>query len=232
MAKTLGDITQELNEKVLGPARAEADTLLRSAREHADAIVTQAEAAAEKIRAAARQDAEKVTRQMQVDMDMAARNFLIMVQERLEAAVVAPVVEGEVRAALDDAGFLKRMIEILLGEFLKGGGREQPLEVLLPEKDKADLEAWFMEKFRDRRPAHWRCGSPTRSASVSAWALRESARFNLQLRPRGGLFHLLLAAFPQAFLRPGGVLGGHERLLLPSCACSHPCRRPWGRRCG
>ncbi len=179
MAKTLGDITQELNEKVLGPARAEADTLLRSAREHADAIVTQAEAAAEKIRAAARQDAEKVTRQMQVDMDMAARNFLIMVQERLEAAVVAPVVEGEVRAALDDAGFLKRMIEILLGEFLKGGGREQPLEVLLPEKDKADLEAWFMEKFRDRAAGSLEVRfTDTISFGFSMGAQGKGARFN------------------------------------------------------
>ncbi len=39
MAKTLGDITQELSEKVLAPARATADELVRSAREQAAAIV-------------------------------------------------------------------------------------------------------------------------------------------------------------------------------------------------
>lgn len=150
MAKTLGDITQELNEKVLAPAKAEAAEIVRSAREQAAAIVTEAQAAAEKVGAVAKTDAENVRKQLQVDMDTAARNFIIMVQEKLEAAVVAPVVEGEVQKALGDAGFLKRMIEILLTEFLKSQSKAQPLEILLPKQNQTELEAWFREKFRDK----------------------------------------------------------------------------------
>jgi V/A-type H+-transporting ATPase subunit E len=150
MAKTLGDITQELNEKVLAPAKAEAAEVVRNAREQAAAIVAEAKAAAEKVGTAAKTDAENVRKQLQVDMDTAARNFIIMVQEKLEAAVVAPVVEGEVKAALGDAGFLKGMIEILLAEFSKSQNREQPLEILLPKQNQSELEAWFLEKFRGK----------------------------------------------------------------------------------
>lgn len=150
MAKTLGDITQELHEKVLAPAKAEADEIVRSAREQAAAIAAEAQAAAEKVSAAAKADAENVRNQLQVDMATAARNFIIMVQEKLETAVVPPVVEGEIKAALGDAGFLKRMIEILLTEFLKSQSREQPLEILLPRQSQAELEAWFLEKFREK----------------------------------------------------------------------------------
>jgi V/A-type H+-transporting ATPase subunit E len=150
MAKTLGDITQELNEKVLTPARAEAAEIVGSAREQAAAIVAEAKAASEKVRAAAKTDADDVRKQLQVDMDTAARNFIIMVQEKLEAAVVAPVVEGEINPALRDAGFLKRMIEILLTEFLKNQSKEQPLEILLPEQNRSELEAWFLEKFQEK----------------------------------------------------------------------------------
>jgi vacuolar-type H+-ATPase subunit E/Vma4 len=150
MAKTLGDITQELNEKVLTPARAEAAEIVSSARDQAAAIVAEAKAASEKVSAAAKTDAENVRKQLQVDMDTAARNFIIMVQEKLEAAVVAPVVDGEIKAALGDAGFLKRMIEILLNEFLKNQSKEQPLEILLPKQNQAELEAWFREKFREK----------------------------------------------------------------------------------
>ena len=150
MAKTLGDITQELHEKVLAPARIEAEEFVRNARQQATAIVEQAEAAAEKLRAEAGADAERVRQQMLVDMDTAARNFIIMVREKLEAAVVAPVVEGEVRAALDDTGFLKRILELLLTEFLRSDGREHPIEVLLPSSNQAELEAWFNERFAER----------------------------------------------------------------------------------
>jgi len=150
MAKTLGDITRELSEKVLTPAKAEASAIVESAREQAAAIIAEAKAAAEKMQAAAAKEADDVRKQLQVDMDTAARNFIIMVREKLEAAVTAPVVEQEVKAALDDPEFLKRMIEILLTEFLKHQGREQPLEILLPEKNRSELEAWFVEKFREK----------------------------------------------------------------------------------
>jgi V/A-type H+-transporting ATPase subunit E len=150
MAKTLGDITQELNEKVLTPAKTEAAKIVSDAREQAAAILAEANAAAEKVKAAAKTEAENVRKQLQVDMDTAARNFIIMVQEKLEAAVVVPVVEGEIRAALGDAGFLKRMIEILLAEFLKGRNAEQPLEILLPKQTQPELESWFMQKFAEK----------------------------------------------------------------------------------
>lgn len=150
MAKTLGDITQELNEKVLAPAKAEAAEIVRNAKEQAAAIIAEAQSAAEKSRAAAKADAENVQKQLQVDMDTAARNFIIMVQEKLEASVVVPVVEGEIKAAVGDTGFLKRMIEILLTEFLKSQSREQPLEILLPKQNQAELETWFGEKFREK----------------------------------------------------------------------------------
>jgi hypothetical protein len=150
MAKTLGDITQELNEKVLAPAKAEAAEIVRNAKEQAAAIVAEAQSAAEKSRTAAKADAENVQKQLQVDMDTAARNFVIMVKEKLEAAVVVPVVEGEIKAAVGDAGFLKRMIEVLLTEFLKSQSKEQPLEILLPKQNQAELETWFQQKFQEK----------------------------------------------------------------------------------
>ncbi|MDO9558691.1 MAG: hypothetical protein Q7I89_03300 [Syntrophales bacterium] len=150
MAKTLGDITQELNEKVLTPAKAEAAEIVSNAKGQAAAIVAEAQAAAEKASAAAKNDADNIRKQLQVDMDTAARNFVIMVQEKLEAAVVVPVVDGEIKAALGDAGFLKGMIEILLTEFSKSQNREQPLEILLPKQNQSELEAWFQEKFREK----------------------------------------------------------------------------------
>jgi len=150
MAKSLGDITQELNEKVLAPAKAEAAELVGKAKEEAASLLTAAKAEAEKIMANAKAEAEKTQKQFQVDMDTAARNFIIMVQEKLEAAVVAPVVEGQIKTALSEKDFLKKMIEILLTEFVKGGHKEHNIEILLPKQNQAELESWFTEKFKEK----------------------------------------------------------------------------------
>jgi len=150
MAKTLGDITRELNEKVLAPAKSEAEGLVRRANEQAASIVAGAEAEAAEIKKAALAEAENTRKQLQVDMDTAARNFIVMVQEKLESAVVVPVVESRIQEELSDNDFLKKIIEVLLTEFVKGGSQEHRLEVLLPENKQAELEGWFKERFKEK----------------------------------------------------------------------------------
>lgn len=150
MAKTLGDITSELTEKVLAPAKAEAENLLGTARTEAGSIVAAAEAEAQRIREAARREADNLRKQMNVDLDTAARNFLIMVEERLERAVVDPVIEENLKPLLSDREFLAKMVEELLVGFTKNQGNEHHIEILLPESKRDELEAWFIQKFRDR----------------------------------------------------------------------------------
>lgn len=150
MAKTLGDITSELTEKVLAPAKAEAENLLSKARTDACGIVSAAEAEAERIREAARREAENLRRQMNVDLDTAARNFLIMVEESLEKAVVDPVIEENLRPLLSDREFLAKMIGDLIAGFNRSEGHEHRIEILLPEIQRAQFEAWFLQKFHDK----------------------------------------------------------------------------------
>ena len=150
MTRTLGDITNELKEKVLSPAKEEAERMVGDARSQANNIILEAKKEAERIKDDARQQAELVLRQMEIDMDGAARNFILLVQERLEQAIVLPVVEGEVKAALGHKDFLGSIIEILISEFAKLQGRENKIEVLFPEQQKEELEEWFMSKFLHR----------------------------------------------------------------------------------
>lgn len=150
MAKTLGDITSELTEKVLAPAKIEAENLLGEARAEAGRIKAAAAAEAERAREAARREADNLRKQMNVDLDMAARNFLIMVEERLEKVVVDPVIEENLKPLLGDREFLAKMIEELLSGFNRQGGHEHRIEILLPETKRAELETWFLQKFRGK----------------------------------------------------------------------------------
>jgi len=150
MAITLGEITRELTEKVLAPAKAEAENILKNARLDADRILAASKEEAERVCETVRREADNLRKQMNVDMDTAARNFMIMVEERLERAIVDPEIENSLRPLLSDREFLGKMIEDLLAGFNLHGGHEHRIEVLLPEAKKDELEAWFMEKFRNR----------------------------------------------------------------------------------
>jgi vacuolar-type H+-ATPase subunit E/Vma4 len=150
MAKTLGEITGELTDKVLAPAKAEAENILKLARLDAEKIMTASKEEAERILDTARREADNHRKQMTVDLETAARNFLIMVEERLEQAVVDPVIEENLKPLLSDREFLAKMIEELLVGFNRQGGHEHRIEILLPETKQAELETWFLQKFHNK----------------------------------------------------------------------------------
>jgi len=150
MTRTLGDITNELKEKVLAPAKDEAERIVAEARSQADGIIQDAKKESSRIKEDARRQAEVSLKQMETDMDTAARNFILLVQERLEKAIVRPVVEEEVESALGHKDFLSKIIEILITEFSRVHGKDNRIEILLPTRHKEALEEWFVNKFLQR----------------------------------------------------------------------------------
>ncbi len=154
MARTLSDITSELQDGIIGPARQEAARIVAEGQGQAKSLVGQAEKEAHRILAEARQEAERTRRQMEADLDATARNFLIKLQEELEASVVGPVLDQEIRRAVAAPGFLPKLLEEVLAGFAKSAGNEARLELLLPENRRKELEAWFLDKCRHRMQEH------------------------------------------------------------------------------
>jgi hypothetical protein len=150
MARTLGDITSELTQKVLEPAKAEADRIRLEAQAQADAIVAAAQTEAQKIQEQTKREIQNLKKQMDVDLETASRNFLIMVEERLEKVVIDPVIEAAVKPTLDDRQFMEKMILEILAGYVAHDGKEHHIEILLPATKKSELEAWFIEKFRHK----------------------------------------------------------------------------------
>ncbi len=146
MTRTLGDITKELKDGIIEPAKGQADKILADARLEAAAIKTQARKQAEETVSQAKSEAGLIKKQMEADMDTAARNFLLKVQEELEASVVRPVLDEEIRRVVAAPGFMTKMMEQVLAAFSKTAGKEARIELLLPEKQKKELEAWFLDK--------------------------------------------------------------------------------------
>lgn len=150
MTRTLGDITNELKEKVLSPAKEEAERRLGEARSQADKIILEAKKEASQIKEKAKKDAEQTVKQMERDLATSARNFVLLVEERLEEAIVRPVVEEEVKSVFEQKDFLSSIIEIVVKKFIEIHGKDNSIELLLPEQNKKELEEWFVNKFMYR----------------------------------------------------------------------------------
>jgi hypothetical protein len=73
-----------------------------------------------------------------------------MIEERLESAVVDPVVEETIKPLVEDRVFLEKMILDILAAYAKQTGKEHHIEILLPANQKDELESWFIDKFRGK----------------------------------------------------------------------------------
>lgn len=154
MARTLGDITKELKDGIIGPAEQEAARIAAEGQKKAEALLSQARQEAEQIKAEARQEAEKNRQQMESDLEAAARNFMIKLQEKLESSVVVPVLDQEILRAVEAPGFLPSVLEEVLAAFSKAAGEEARLELLLPGNRQKELETWFLEKCNRKMQGH------------------------------------------------------------------------------
>ena len=61
--------------------------------------------------------------------------------------------EETLKPPLGDRQFLEKMILEILAAYAQHDGKEHNIEILLPQAKKAELENWFVEKFR-RKMAH------------------------------------------------------------------------------
>lgn len=154
MTRTLGDITGELKDRIIEPSKQEAERMLAEARVQSQDIISQARQQAEEILARARESAGQTRAQMESDLDTAARNFMLKVQESLEGVVIGPVLKEELRKAVDSPGFLPKMLEQILAAFGQEGGEQSRIELLLPEKQKKELEAWCLQKCNHKMLSH------------------------------------------------------------------------------
>jgi len=154
MTRTLGDITSELKETIIEPSKQEAERILAEARAQSENIISQARQQAEDIQSQARENAGQIRAQMESDMNAAARNFMLKVQESLEGAVIAPTLKEELLRAVDSPGFLPKMLEQILTAFGRKDGEQSRIELLLPEGQKKELEAWCLKKCSQKMLSH------------------------------------------------------------------------------
>ena len=144
MQNKLQELTDKLYNEGLAKGKQEGEEILAKAKVQAEEIVAKAKAEAAAIVAAANKEAEDLKTKVQGDLKMAASQSVAATKKGIETLVVAKMTEGDVKAALTSAEFVKEVVLAVA----KGFNAEEPvdLEVVLPESLKKELEPFVAKE--------------------------------------------------------------------------------------
>lgn len=142
METNLEKLTKTLYDEGLAKGRAEGERMETEARERAERIVSEAEHRAHEIVERAQTAAEELRANTLNEVSMAGRQAVARIKDELTTVIVAKSIAGGVHAAGMDPVFIKEML-LALAQNWRGDGGAASLVALLPEGDRARLDAAF-----------------------------------------------------------------------------------------
>ena len=142
MQNKLQELTDKLYNEGLAKGKQDAENLVASAREEADKIVAEAKRQAAKILADAARQAEDLKARTEGDIKMASTKAVAALRQQIEQMVSARAIGAGVDATMADRAFVAELISTVAGAF-NASGEAAPLEVILPQAMKSQLEAFL-----------------------------------------------------------------------------------------
>ncbi len=123
----------------MSKGKQQAEQLLAEAEAKAGKIVQDAQTQADQILSKARKDADDLKTKVAADVKMASTQSISALKQQIEKTLMAKVVGSEVKDALQDANFVKPLIETVIKSFNAADIAPAGLDVILPESMKQTL---------------------------------------------------------------------------------------------
>lgn len=139
MQNKLQELTDKLYNEGLSKGKQQAEQLLAEAEAKAGKIVQDAQTQADQILSKARKDADDLKTKVAADVKMASTQSISALKQQIEKTLMAKVVGSEVKDALQDANFVKPLIETVIKSFNAADIAPAGLDVILPESMKQTL---------------------------------------------------------------------------------------------
>lgn len=143
MDNKLQQLTQRLYEEGLEKGRTEAEKQIEAARQQASEILSDARREAEEIVKQARLKAEDTAKNTETEIALAGKQAVARLKSEIASLIVARTTEEGIKAAALDAGFLKEMMLSVARNWNGAAAGKVELAALLPESERARLDAAF-----------------------------------------------------------------------------------------
>lgn len=149
MENKLQELTRKLYDEGLEKGRTEADRLVAGAKADAEKIVAEARAEAEAIVKKAQEKAEDVSKNAMTEIALAGREAVAKIKSEIASMIVAKSTAEGVKAAAMDPAFITRMLLEVAKNWNGADSSKVELKALLPEAERARLDAAFEKSAKE-----------------------------------------------------------------------------------
>ncbi len=143
MENKLQQLTQKLYDEGLEKGRAEADRLVAEAKTQVGKLLADARTEAEEIVRKAQVKAEDVEKNTLTEIALAGKQAVARIKSEIASLIVARTTGEGIKAAALDAAFLKEMMLSVARNWNGAAAGKVELAALLPESERARLDAAF-----------------------------------------------------------------------------------------
>lgn len=145
MDNKLQELTEKLYNEGVEKGKEQAEKVLTEARIQAEEILKKAQADAEKIVADANKKAADLDKNTRTELQLASKQVTNALMQEIANLVNGSIVSSEVKKAVSDNAFMQ---ELILSA-VKSWAGSQNLAVVVSEKDKEALSAFFASKAKE-----------------------------------------------------------------------------------
>ena len=146
MQNKLQELTEKIYQEGVQKAKDEAERIRADAQKQADEILNDARKKAEDIENKASLRSEEIKRNMEAEMKLASNQAISALKQQVSEMITLGILKPSVSEVFSDEKFLQKLIETVVGGWLKSG--QMNMNIILPDKDKEEMEKYFKNSLR------------------------------------------------------------------------------------
>ncbi|MCK4994757.1 MAG: hypothetical protein KAS13_06910 [Candidatus Omnitrophica bacterium] len=144
MTDKLEKLTKQIYEEGIQKASVEAENIIKAAEAEKRKILRSARKESEDIISVARKESEELKNMVNSELRMATQQSLALLRQKISELISVKVTKGAVEGFFDDPEFLKKILEIVMKEWVGSGcNRGQEFYLKLPKKVQTDIQEHF-----------------------------------------------------------------------------------------
>lgn len=144
MTDKLEKLTKQIYDEGIAKADKRAEEIIMAAEDEKRKILRSARKESEDIISVAHKEAEELKHMVNSELRMATQQSLALLRQKITELIAVSVTKGAVEGSLDDSNFLRKILEIVMKEWLGSGCKQgQEFYLKLPKKVQADIENYF-----------------------------------------------------------------------------------------
>jgi len=146
MDNKLQELTDKLYNLGIEKARIEADEIIEKAKLEAAAIVKNAQAEAASIIENAKKESAELKQKTESELKLSSKQAIAAMKNQVSGLIVKDLMKADIEKNLDDADFLKSIIELMVQKWQPDDAQSINLQIILPAEKKSSFDQLIKTK--------------------------------------------------------------------------------------